>query len=664
VDERRRLRIVGLLIRLAVVGGAYYGSARLGLELSLVRGSVTPLWPPTAVAVIGLLAGGYGVAPAIAAAAFAVNEPMSSTAAAVAIAAGNTVAPMLTVYLLRRVGFRRQLDRLRDALALSAFALIGMGVSASIGTTALYLSDEISSGRYLTTWLVWWTGDAMGVLIIAPFAWSLWSLRPRRWRAPNWQRLGEGAVLLAAVGVMSYFIARSETPLLFLILPMLVWIAWRLQQAGAGSAAVVCSVIVTIAAVNREGLFGEETLLHRMGVLQAFNTAVCLASFVFAAAVTQRREEGDALFLREHRIAETLQRSLLPDTVPHVPGVGLHARYIAASSESDIGGDWYDIVALDRNRVALVVGDVIGHGISAATAMAQLRMALRAIASECENAHDVLQRLNRLVLNLYPGVIATVLYGEFDVVKRAFCYANAGHPPPLLITDHEAFFLEGGVRPPVGVSGDVDYVDTRVELEEDDTVVLYTDGLIEQRHEPLDARLEMLRRVALEGPSGLEERCDHITSVLLDQGVTDDVAVLSFRAMSMAGESLTLKRPTMPATVADVRGILRRWLTDNGASDREAVEILAACGEAHTNVVRHAYSTTSGTVEIDASIVDGSEVALVVRDYGQWRIRNPADQAVGGRGLGLMNALMDSVDIHSNSHGTEVRMSRRLSVHG
>ena len=113
-----------------------------------------------------------------------------------------------------------------------------------------------------------------------------------------------------------------------------------------------------------------------------------------------------------------------------------------------------------------------------------------------------------------------------------------------------------------------------------------------------------------------------------------------------------------------MRRILRRWLTDNGASDREAVEILAACGEAHTNVVRHAYSTTSGTVEIDASIVDGSEVALVVRDYGQWRIRNPADQAVGGRGLGLMNALMDSVDIHSNSHGTEVRMSRRLSVHG
>src|SRR5205807_2757274 len=165
------------LLRLTALAVLYWIAARLSLNLALVHGQVTPIWPPTGIAVVAILLMGRRVWPAIAAAAFALNLPLGpSPAGAALIAAGNTVAPLAAAEILRRTGFQLELDRVRDALAIIVAALLAMTISATCGTAVLALSGAIPASSVWPTWAVWWTGDAMGVLLVAPF---LLSLRPR-----------------------------------------------------------------------------------------------------------------------------------------------------------------------------------------------------------------------------------------------------------------------------------------------------------------------------------------------------------------------------------------------------------------------------------------------------------------------------------------------------
>src|SRR2546421_59584 len=192
--------------RLLMVAVAYYASARLGLELALVGHIVPPLWPPTGVAVVAVAAFGFSVWPAIALAAFAVNVTIADTPlVAAGIAAGNTLAPLAAVALLRHFGFDRSLARLRDALTLVAVALASMTISASVGTACVELAG--SSSRIIDTWWVWWAGDAMGVLIVAPFLWSLARLRGTRIR---WTDGMQGLALFAALIVASIYGSRAQ----------------------------------------------------------------------------------------------------------------------------------------------------------------------------------------------------------------------------------------------------------------------------------------------------------------------------------------------------------------------------------------------------------------------------------------------------------------------
>lgn len=160
-------------LRLVVVAAAYYGSAKLGLEQQLVRGQVTPFWPPTGIALVALLLWGLRMWPGIALGAFLVNAPLGpSILPVLAIVAGNTIAPVCACLLLRRVRFRLTLDRLQDALALVFLgALGGMVISATIGTGVLVASEALAADDFWPTWSVWWTGDAMGILVIAPSSW-------------------------------------------------------------------------------------------------------------------------------------------------------------------------------------------------------------------------------------------------------------------------------------------------------------------------------------------------------------------------------------------------------------------------------------------------------------------------------------------------------------
>ncbi|MGH8978894.1 MAG: ATP-binding SpoIIE family protein phosphatase, partial [Acidimicrobiia bacterium] len=598
-------------VSLAIVAGSYYIAAQLGLELAVVGNDVTPLWPPTGVAVVALLALGYRMWPAIALAAFAVNAPISpSLAAAVLIVIGNTLAVVVATYLLRRFGFRPELDRVRDALIIVFSGIGAMTISATIGTFALLLSDGINANEFDETWAAWSAGDAMGVLIVAPFLWSLRRIDFGAWR---WDRVLEGAALFAAILLGCLVALQSREQLLFVVLPLLGWIAWRFQQRLAAPAALVVSVAVVLAAADEMGPFSDESLLSQMILVQTFNASVAFTALFFSSAVTehqwivQREQRAQReLYQREHHVASTLQRSLMPQRLPETVGIAVASRYLPASSDVAVGGDWYDVIPMADGRIGLVIGDVAGNGVTAAATMGQIRVALRAYAFDDLSPAVALARLNHLMRELQPGVMATVVYAHFDPATRGLCYASAGHPPPLLVLGpHNARYLDEGRAPPVGVSSVVDFVEASVWVEPGATLLFYTDGLVERRTERIDDRLELLQRAAGEAPDDLEAACDHLIDSLLDHGPADDVAVLAVRPLSLTSVPLHLRAPARPETVATTRRAVGHWLRENNVGRDEAFDVMVAATEAYTNAVLHAYGVAEGVVEVEAVIEEG-----------------------------------------------------------
>src|SRR5881392_3743902 len=281
------------LLVLAGVGVIYWAAARLSLNLALVNGQVTPIWPPTGIALVTFLILGRRAWPAIGLAALAVNLPIGpSPLGAAVIAAGNTAAPLLASELLRRAGFHRELDRMRDAVAIVFLgALLGMMLSATVGSAVLTLSGAVPMTHFVSTWAVWWAGDAMGVLLVAPL---LLAFVPRPGvQALPWVRRIELFVLLTAVGAITYFLFQNQFRLEYLVLPLIAIAAWRFRLKGAAPAALIASVIAAFAAVNGVGAFASETLLEKMVTLQAFNISLSLASFLLSSFVDARQQRGE-----------------------------------------------------------------------------------------------------------------------------------------------------------------------------------------------------------------------------------------------------------------------------------------------------------------------------------------------------------------------------------
>jgi len=267
---------------------AYYVAAKLGLRLALVGENVTPIWPPTGIALAALLIFGYRMWPAIAVAAFAVNAPISpSIGVAVVIAVGNTLAPVAAAFLLRRLDFHPEMDRLRDVLALVlGAALAAMTISATVGSTTLVASGTIPPLAFWSTWAVWWTGDAMGVLVFAPLFLMLGTARPSA--ALSLPRRAEAIALLASIAVVAKIVFASDLSLLYLVFPLVVLAAWRFQNRGAAPAVLIASFIAVLAAVDGSGPFAAGTLLERMITLQAFNGGIALTAFLLAAMTSER----------------------------------------------------------------------------------------------------------------------------------------------------------------------------------------------------------------------------------------------------------------------------------------------------------------------------------------------------------------------------------------
>jgi anti-sigma regulatory factor (Ser/Thr protein kinase) len=374
-----------------------------------------------------------------------------------------------------------------------------------------------------------------------------------------------------------------------------------------------------------------------------------------AAPAIEHAQLFDALD-REHRSAVALQRSLLPDLLPDVADTDVAARYLPARDE--VGGDWYDVLELSGGRVGIAIGDVAGHGVRAAATMGQLRTALRAYALEDHSPAEALRLLDVLLQTIRGRGMATVAYGVLDPATGALTVACAGHPPGLVVSAAgDARLLDTRPAPPLGALPFAQFRETTATLEEGDALAFYTDGLIETRDAPLTDRLEMLRAAAANATATTADRlCDQLLDALVpERSSEDDVAVVVVRRLPIP-QVLRLRLPAEPDVLGRVRLTLGRWLRARGAGAEDVQCVMIAVGEACANAIEHAYPPGPASFDFEAAL-DDATITVHVRDHGGWREPRGKHR---GRGLALMEAAMDEVDIRRGENGSEVAMSRRL----
>ena len=224
-----------------------------------------------------------------------------------------------------------------------------------------------------------------------------------------------------------------------------------------------------------------------------------------------------------------MQHSLLPDRIPDVPGLDMSFRYLPGAGGVDIGGDWYDAMPLDDDRLMITVGDVSGRGLGAGTVMASLRYSIRAFASQGDMPAAVLTKLTRLLDLGHDRHFATVLCAVVDIAGRTITIANAGHPNPLLIDADGIRFIDTRVGVPIGVTRDAVYETVTAPIPPQSTLLAYTDGLFERRGESVDDGLERLRATASGTTGSLEDLLTHIVNTQSHEISDDDTAILGVR---------------------------------------------------------------------------------------------------------------------------------------
>ncbi|HKI27843.1 MAG TPA: SpoIIE family protein phosphatase [Actinomycetota bacterium] len=383
--------------------------------------------------------------------------------------------------------------------------------------------------------------------------------------------------------------------------------------------------------------------------------AELISSFAHQAGVALERARAYEV---EHEAAMTLQRNLMPEGTGYSATVDVDGRYLPATRGVHVGGDWYDIVDRPDGTVAFAVGDIAGHGLQAAAAMGQVRSAWRALALSMTEPNAILASLDRFAGGVDGAFFSTILTLLLDPSRNALRYASAGHPPALVIEpDGSTRFLEGGRSVPLGLPFDLPRPQAQERLGPGSILVVYTDGLIERREEPLDRGLERLAEVASRVRAGsLAEISDELLELVADDR-HDDVALLTIGPR----HQLEVFRRTFPADpheLATMRADLRTWLERSGLPTETREDVVLACTEAATNAIEHAYIGRHGDVLIEAESKDGM-LQVSVTDHGRWRHPRPDDSR--GRGLELVRAVIGDVDVERGEGGTTVRMRVGIS---
>jgi serine phosphatase RsbU (regulator of sigma subunit) len=364
-------------------------------------------------------------------------------------------------------------------------------------------------------------------------------------------------------------------------------------------------------------------------------------------------------FEQEKDLASGLQQAMLPRTIPSVPGADVAVRYRSASFGRDIGGDWYDVIPLPGGRVGAVIGDVQGHDTHAASVMGQLRIVLKAYAAEGHTPATVMARASVFLHELDTDRFATCLYAETDLSTGVVQVVRAGHIDPLIRRPDGScrrVWVEGGL--PLGLSaefGGLEYPVTTVELDPGHTLLLCTDGLVEQPGADLDDGMLNLAGLIAAGPEDVRDLADRLIDVADARGGDDDVALLLLRrrgidAPRSGGRLQQHVAPGDPEALTGARHMIRAAVRAWGARDR-ADEIELVADELITNALLH----TEGSAIVTLRVLTGSarRLRVDVEDTSSAlpRRRDAGESGVSGRGLLLVDLLADAWGVEARGGG-------------
>ncbi|MDX2542809.1 SpoIIE family protein phosphatase [Streptomyces sp. WI04-05B] len=373
------------------------------------------------------------------------------------------------------------------------------------------------------------------------------------------------------------------------------------------------------------------------GLTDEDRTLLTTISALVAQALARAR-----LYDAEHSRSRELQRGLLPRELPNLPACTAAARYLPAAQGTDVGGDWYDIIPLSGGQVALVVGDVMGHGLPQAATMGRLRTAVHTLADLELPPDEIMSHLNDIVGNMGEESYVTCLYALYDSITQTCSITRAGHPPPAVVhPDGTVYFPALTADPPLGAA-EPPFETVELKVPEGSLLVLYTDGLVESSKREIDEGMGQLARLLREayeaGTEGdLEGLCDTLTAGLLpaEQPNADDAALLVARLHALTGDRVaSWPLPEDPRAAGQARRHVREQLSAWGLDDlTPTTELLAS--ELVGNVVRHA----KGPVQL--RLLHGAELICEVFDGSLTmpRIRRATETDEGGRGLQLITAL-------------------------
>lgn len=532
VAKRTSLRLnAARAVGVAVV---YYGAAKLGLDLAFATANVTAVWPPTGIALAAIVLWGYRVWPGVALGAFAANVGTGIPLYAVAgITVGNSLEALVGAFLLLRVGgFRPSLERVRDVIALVVLAAgVSTAVSASVGVGSLLAAGDVASGDLASVWRTWWLGDMGGALIVAPaimVAVTHWPFTEAPGRA-----IEALAILLGTAG-MTLFVFNQEQGLTYLIFPFLVWAVLRFWQPGATGASLLVAAIAVPLTAEALGPYAAATPDERLLLAQTFVGITGISAMVLAALVTERRRAEEAV----EEIAFTLQESLLPAHLPHVPGLDVAATFRPAGEHHAVGGDFYDMFENDDGTWSVVVGDVCGKGAPAAALTSLARYTLRAVAREERSPSRALRRLNDAIRHHSPNKdFCTAVLARLHATQAGgrLTLAIGGHPPPLVLRASGRVEQAGTNGTLLGIVPDPRLVDTDLALAPGDVLVLYTDGLTEaQAPKRIVTAAELASVLAACAGRPPVAIVEHMHRALVEDGGAeprDDVAVIALRAL-------------------------------------------------------------------------------------------------------------------------------------
>ena len=381
-----------------------------------------------------------------------------------------------------------------------------------------------------------------------------------------------------------------------------------------------------------------------------------------AAHAFQRAVEAE----QRRNIAEILQHSLLPPEPPLLDRLALATRYLPGVSGVQAGGDWFDVVPLDEHRTAIVVGDVVGQGAPAAAVMGQLRSALSSALLLVDGPAAALAHLDLFARRIPGARASTAVCLVVDTATGQARWARAGHVPPLLVPQHGTpRHLDGGAGPLLGVfpaAGRLGmFTEGVIDVGPGDALVLYTDGLVERRGEPIDDGMD---RLALAASALADADPARLVTGLLAAGVpvgggNDDIALIAARFLP---PPLHQRRPARPEELVRVRRTVQEWLSANGFAEELSYDLQLALGEAVVNAVEHAYPAgADGEFEFTVRRhADGGGVDVEVVDFGHWRSPS-VDAGFRGRGLGFIRALAEPAVIEPGPGGTTVRFTMRAA---